>query len=621
VASCTGLSAHDSERAFRWRCLPGSPVRFVSTGLRPSKGLAHLIEKGATDWKWKLLSVTVSDGSATRSSQPAIWWNNPIQTVSSASNSRTPLRDSSDRNKIFVVDTASGTSAGFDLESNGISLVVPRSATLTQSGDTTKASLITANNRAFVWIEGRMAGPTVVNSDPVHMHTITLGNLTRHSVISSVWARDFAANGVIALEGAARCRLRDISVVRTQTKTVSENTDGAAILLSATSHDNLLHRVRAGFYLHHFGASAQMLIHGHNNVLRDIVLYGSSDIGLQISGELNTASRVLAVAAQTGIVLYGSENTLTHVTTSHTIDFGIRIVGEQQTLVQALALRSSTGLRVNRDSTLANISAGLSSSALDFARTFYAPIYQGYLLVEGSCSAGGIGFGDLQLDTQCKQKSPGKVFPITLDVAQPLELGATQDAANFEPTGSALVPALLDPASLGIDSFSSFARAWVRSSGNGACNHPSFSCRIWDFRPLLGGTICDRARYGDQPGKTWQVGDPSCAYDLLGPLVSDRRKQAHYDGMIAIDLATGKHCTSSMATGCYNPFSPDATEIIGDLIGDDDGLCEEGETCLYAKNIGGVQGAFDGVPRVCHFTYAGRSPITVLEPIDSCAKP
>jgi hypothetical protein len=37
-----------------------------------------------------------------------------------------------------------------------------------------------------------------------------------------------------------------------------------------------------------------------------------------------------------------------------------------------------------------------------------------------------------------------------------------------------------------------------------------------------------------------------------------------------------------------------AVEIINDLKGDDDGLCESGENCIMTPNIGAYQGQHDG---------------------------
>ena len=48
---------------------------------------------------------------------------------------------------------------------------------------------------------------------------------------------------------------------------------------------------------------------------------------------------------------------------------------------------------------------------------------------------------------------------------------------------------------------------------------------------------------------------------------------------------------------CSSLFLRGAVEIPGDLIGNDNGLCESGETCLVTPNIGAYQG-HDGLVEV-----------------------
>ena len=41
---------------------------------------------------------------------------------------------------------------------------------------------------------------------------------------------------------------------------------------------------------------------------------------------------------------------------------------------------------------------------------------------------------------------------------------------------------------------------------------------------------------------------------------------------------------------CETTFLRNAIEIIDDSIGNENGLCESNETCLYSPNLGGYQG-------------------------------
>ena len=43
-------------------------------------------------------------------------------------------------------------------------------------------------------------------------------------------------------------------------------------------------------------------------------------------------------------------------------------------------------------------------------------------------------------------------------------------------------------------------------------------------------------------------------------------------------------------SACQTVFLRNAVEIAGDGIGNDNNMCESGETCLYTSNIGSYQG-------------------------------
>jgi hypothetical protein len=62
--------------------------------------------------------------------------------------------------------------------------------------------------------------------------------------------------------------------------------------------------------------------------------------------------------------------------------------------------------------------------------------------------------------------------------------------------------------------------------------------------------------------------------------------------------------------GSTTTFLANAVEIIGDGIGNENGLCESNETCLYPPNIGSYQGHGALVP-VSGFRNGTLSEITL----------
>lgn len=120
--------------------------------------------------------------------------------------------------------------------------------------------------------------------------------------------------------------------------------------------------------------------------------------------------------------------------------------------------------------------------------------------------------------------------------------------------------------------------AFADSSNQGACNVTGNNCRIWDWSNASTdlGNAGTAAAYNVVPLPTvsdfvtrvWlSSGAPDQAYcDINYP-------GANWDGV-----------------GCSISHLPTAMEIQGDGIGDDNYLCEAGETCLYMPNIGSYQG-------------------------------
>ncbi len=61
-----------------------------------------------------------------------------------------------------------------------------------------------------------------------------------------------------------------------------------------------------------------------------------------------------------------------------------------------------------------------------------------------------------------------------------------------------------------------------------------------------------------------------------------------------------------------NTYLLNAMEIIGDEIGDDNGLCESNETCIYTPNIGAYQGEGDYTTKTCSFQNGTVTGVTIF---------
>jgi hypothetical protein len=129
--------------------------------------------------------------------------------------------------------------------------------------------------------------------------------------------------------------------------------------------------------------------------------------------------------------------------------------------------------------------------------------------------------------------------------------------------------------------FANEARGWGRDGGafpnadhRGPCASGA-NCRIWDWslsasdsvaRGVLAKHLTGNA--ADAITHVWSVAAPTSQADCT----------AAVPGSV---YAGGQ---------CRNTFLRNAVEVLADDIGNDNGLCESNETCLYTPNIGAYQG-------------------------------
>jgi hypothetical protein len=121
--------------------------------------------------------------------------------------------------------------------------------------------------------------------------------------------------------------------------------------------------------------------------------------------------------------------------------------------------------------------------------------------------------------------------------------------------------------------------AFADDGNQGACNSPGASCRIWDWSASL--------------SDTGNSGSPAVYNVVAMPTSADTLTQ-DWTTSAATDQA---YCDTNFpgstwdgAGGCTSTYLRAAWELSGDAIGNDNYLCEAGESCLYLPNIGSYQG-------------------------------
>ena len=148
----------------------------------------------------------------------------------------------------------------------------------------------------------------------------------------------------------------------------------------------------------------------------------------------------------------------------------------------------------------------------------------------------------------------------------------------------------------GIDGALSFADA----SNQGACNIAGNNCRIWDWSV----SVSDAGNSG--------VAAVNNVVAL--PLATD----VFTFNWTKVDATDQSYCNTTYpgsswdgTTICTSTYLQHSQEISGDSIGNDNALCEIGETCLYLPNIGSYQG--HGALVVTGTVGTGADTITLMQ--------
>ena len=121
------------------------------------------------------------------------------------------------------------------------------------------------------------------------------------------------------------------------------------------------------------------------------------------------------------------------------------------------------------------------------------------------------------------------------------------------------------------------------SENRGKCDGTYSNCRIFDWSLALAdtGTIRDAITTlpagADTLEHTWTV----------SPAPAD---QAACDAAVTGSVFIPGTGINGTASKCETTFLRNAVEIMGDHLGNENTLCESGETCLFTPNIGSYQG-------------------------------
>lgn len=577
LTTCAGSSAKDALDAFVWRCDDRAlPVRFVTAGFRPGRGLGDLVD----DAGWKPNHVIVNGYPGA----PEVWWANPVAPL--PDNSSGALASLADPGTVYVLG-ASRASNGYRVDADRVAVVISPGATLTFGDDPTlncptnlarvndRACLIHFIGRRFVWIEGDLDARGVTTAD-----LGLFGKANAHFQIHRLTIRNTASDGLFFVD-ARNYRATDITIraaggagffaplsadMELRGITAIDNANLGVAVSDLSSQRYVVRDVIA----HRNGSVGLFVFNGGGGIISDVLVTNNGGDGMTFNSAAPVITNVVAANNQgAGIAINAGGNpTLSHVLTAANGGPGLiasasgdgsihQLVaahngGHGLELVDAPALRRDLSQIVSANNGLAGVS--MTDAAAAFHRNLLVGANGGGSCVvvgaslglgDGACAATGASTSTATLGVDLSTTFSGGVF--------------TDDAVNTsDQDGAAPAVTLADWA------FQSPFRTWMPDGAvptRGPC--VAGTCRIWDWRLRASDrAVLGRSQDGQTDAAPFAPGEP-----CPGAVAGD-------------DVATSSHGT----------FLVNARELLDDELGDDDGLCETGEACLFSPSFGPYQG-------------------------------
>lgn len=607
-SSCTGLSMTDSLSAFNWECrmFSGSPV-FVSSGLALSKGLRNLLSSSG----WIPNRVTLwQGGQAVAQSAATLWWSNGVYELSA--NSTAITLDSTDGDgagpdqvypigAVFII-SSDKVSNGYNLNSDKQSFVTLGTSTLSysnspssnctdangenSSGTNDRRCLISSGGQKFQWIEAKLKGSSAGTDSLYYGFGQKFSRVYRSDFLDSTVAGaggsafglnfDTATSNFVSqihavnISGGSAVGVYLWASVRNTLDQIQiHKVDGTGLQLDSTSTNNIVTRLTVA----NSGANGLYIkSNSSENIISGALLMASglTSAHLRIDNSLrNTISHLTAAGQMDGLEVH--INNASHNTTlsqALLLDSSLRIVNSNTNRFSQLAIDryyEATGMNVTMS----------GSSSNEFVDNF----------LQGSLTCAGTGAGT-GLTAGCGNEGSSTSNIVSVDIA-----GATSMKGRLtveDTINSSDVNGTRPYASVSDwFGFENIFRGWSDNAVTGKDCRSGETCRIFDWRIKSSDSVL-RNRSGDGQNANGAFTNGAACPTAIGGNLS------------VADQQTALHV-----------YLINAFEIIGDGVGNDNGLCESSEACIYSPNFGVYQGDGDFTTKSCTFSNGTVSGVTM----------
>lgn len=589
-SSCSGLTLTESLNAFNWVCSSSSGTAiFYTEGLKEDYGLGNLVSSSG----WLQNSVTITDSSGnTWYSSPSAWWANTVYRLPANSSSCTAgsgyscigtiaLLDNA--GAVYVLDSGVQQTMGYNITADRVSVVTSSSSYIQNAAAASNCNAtagtsaptnicVIAGTGHFLWIEGNIYGAT---SPTTHFGVFLYGSSRAKIKKANFQLINGSAGYAINL-----INTKAIDIRRTRIANSAGGISGNAIIYS-NFYSLLIYSV---------SSNVIYLINGSYNIGQNLTLPHNGSIGLYLSSpeSFDVFTNTLIVdsnGTNSFFINSASSNVLSNFIVANNGGTGIGLSG-------------GTNNNFNNIVSTNNTTYGISESAATTNK------FTGSLLVgnntSGDCYVTG-GSAPGLLTSTCAdnltdgiQTYAGQTSSAVLRTSRSLANSFVGRIASQDSTNESNVLGLEPFASM-TDwfQFSSLFRAWgpdtatTFNTTRGYCF--SGNCRIFDWRLAASDTvILNRTGDGSSSNSSYSSG-AACPTEVNG--------------------------NRTTTTPTSITYLTNAVEVMGDVNGNNNSLCESGETCYYTPNFGPYQGDYtSSTYSTCTFSNGTISNVTMYIP-------
>ena len=654
ISTCTGLSASDDLGAFDWVCDDSTgSARLISTGLADGMFLSDLIDFTATGFKTNRVTV-FDNGAIWGISPGSTWWSNTVETTTPAApanldSASTIYLQNADATGIFVIGSDKVSlviEPGVTLSGPGLTSTAVIDATnhsflwlegsIDAAGDQSGIVLTvvhhsmlrnvsTGNGSAYgIHFDGAnnntLSGITAndntygiyVTGLGVGSNTNTLTDITASSNSQGVYllnARFNTLTGITANNNVTHGVNLEIALFNTLTD-ITANNNPTGVSISSGSNNNTLSGVTVNNST--FGVFISSV---SNNTLSGITA-SNNNVGVYLSSASNnTLSGVMASSNDSGVTLTSGSrsNILSNITASNNQVDGVNLqISSGNNTLSGVTASNNVGSGVtlsnSQGSTLSGITASNNNVGVDIRSISNNTTLSGVtasnnligiaLSTNNNRATGLLKVGN-NSGIDC-QVSFGFTNPGLVDTTCANDVGAGSDATlttGITLANSFIGKVIVDDTQNSSDGSGSADFIDVDSAFDWLQFDNAY--RGWGIDGLDFPDDAQRGRWITGIGRIWDwslsAGDTVVRELLVLPTGDDFLTHSWYNGLAT--PANDSDCNLIIATDsiynggtCETTYLHNAAEILGDDIGNDNGLCESNESCLYAPNIGSYQG-------------------------------